>query len=118
MGTKLKISSKKICKAAKCQACVNCGINDGTTVAAHYQGMRSHNFGKGTGSKPHDVMVAFLCSKCHSMFDAGEGSFVKDYYLRKTDLSERFLYCVALTIIKLCEMGVLYTDDMSLGRGK
>jgi hypothetical protein len=118
MGVKLKIRSKKIRNAARGQACVNCGINDGTTVAAHYQGMRSLAFGKGTGSKPHDVCVAFLCCKCHMMFDAGEGSFVKDRFQRKVDLSERFLYCVMLTVIKLCEMGVLYTDDMSLGRGR
>ena len=35
------VRSKKAMKAAEGRSCVNCGCNDGTTVRAHYQGMRS-----------------------------------------------------------------------------
>lgn len=109
-----KIRSKKYREGAKGQACVNCGVNDGTTVLAHYQGMRGQSFGKGTGTKPHDVCGADLCAKCHAEFDAGEGSYVQDKFQRKIDLSERFMFCCAMTLIRRVHQGILYTDDMSL----
>ena len=60
------IRSKKLLSAARGESCVNCGTQDGTVVAAHYQGLRSHQYGKGKGQKPHDILVADLCVKCHS----------------------------------------------------
>ena len=114
MNNKFKIRSKKYCRGAENQACVNCGKNDGTVVLAHYQGIRGQAFGKGTGTKPHDICGADLCSQCHTEFDAGEGSYVADPFQRKIDLSERFMYCAYLTLIRRVEQGILYTDDMSL----
>ena len=112
---KFKIRSKQYRRGAKNQPCVNCNINDGTTVLAHYQGIRGQAFGKGTGTKPHDICGADLCHKCHAEFDSSEGSFVEDPFQRKIDLSERFLYCVMLTMIRRVQQGVLYTDDLKVG---
>jgi len=49
--------SRKYLNAAEGQSCVNCGVNDGTVMAAHYQGMRSHAYGKGRGIKPSAAPV-------------------------------------------------------------
>jgi hypothetical protein len=106
------IRSKILLAAAEGQACVNCGVRDGTVVAAHYQGIRALTFGKGKGIKPHDLCIAFLCRTCHHEFDHGEGSYYKDDYLRKIDLSERFLFCVVMTLIQLVKQGILTVDDV------
>ncbi len=116
---KLRIRSKKYRYGAKGQSCIRCGKNDGTTVPAHYTGQRSHLYGKGTGIKCHDVMIADLCMTCHLWFDnpVTMSMFKNEYDLlaHKTEVSEEFLHCVALTIIRRCKQGILYTDDMSLG---
>ena len=51
---RVPLKSKKMLNGAKDQSCVNCGARDGTVVAAHYQGIRAGEFGKGTGKKPDD----------------------------------------------------------------
>ena len=63
---------KKLLDAAKDQSCVNCGVRDGTVVAAHYTGLRA-NLRARAGHKPHDLCVADLCHKCHYQFDVGGG---------------------------------------------
>ncbi|WP_444919347.1 hypothetical protein ACJJID_00150 (plasmid) [Microbulbifer sp. CnH-101-G] len=60
----------KLLALAKGRDCVRCGNNEGSTVAAHYQGYRSHSYSKGRGIKPHDAMTAFLCYQCHSIADS------------------------------------------------
>ena len=93
-------------KAAEGRSCVNCGCNDGTTVRAHYQGMRSGLYGKGRGIKPHDCLTADLCVKCHTIFD----SHFKNQHKRledKIDHSEQFLHCIAMTIVRDIQDGVL-----------
>ena len=120
MISKLKIRSKKYLAAAKEQSCVRCGISNGTIVGAHYSGIRCHLYGKGTGTKCHDICVADLCSECHNYFDNPNLGLRHSTELnrrwRKTEMSEDFLHCVMLTLIRRCEQGVLYTDDMSLGK--
>jgi hypothetical protein len=116
MDNKFKIRSKQLREGGRDQSCVNCGALDGTVVGAHYQGIRSHIFGKGKGIKPHDLLVADLCRTCHAEFDAGEGSYVADPLQRKIDLSERFLFCVMLTLLRRVYDGVLYTDDLMRGK--
>ncbi|WP_444905341.1 hypothetical protein ACJJIU_22220 (plasmid) [Microbulbifer sp. CnH-101-E] len=59
----------KLLALAKGRDCVRCGNNEGSTVAAHYQGYRSHSYSKGRGIKPHDAMTAFLCFTCHGAAD-------------------------------------------------
>jgi hypothetical protein len=82
---------------AKAQSCVNCGVSDGTVVAAHYNGMRSHLFGRGTGHKPHDLCVADLCARCHRKFDM---EFETDTFEKKIDKSEQFLFLIIKTLLR------------------
>jgi len=56
----------KLLKLAKDAPCMNCGIMDGTIVAAHSNQLRD---GKGTGIKSHDFRCSFLCSMCHARID-------------------------------------------------
>ena len=48
--------------------CQNCGIEDGTIVAAHSNQLRD---GKGRGLKAHDYRIAALCYTCHADLDQG-----------------------------------------------
>tara|TARA_R100000935_G_C2768534_1_gene136683 strand:+ start:213 stop:545 length:333 start_codon:yes stop_codon:yes gene_type:complete len=100
------IRSEKLLSAAKEATCVNCGIRDDTIVAAHYQGLRSHLYGKGKGQKPHDICTADLCHKCHRAFDnyeVGEGSDIQ----KKIDASEQFQHLILQTIIRRINEGVI-----------
>ena len=60
--------NRKILRAANGRPCAYCGINNGTTVAAHSNRMED---GKGVGLKAHDCFVAFLCANCHREYDSG-----------------------------------------------
>jgi hypothetical protein len=62
--------NKKLTQSAKHEACVSCGADDGTIVWAH---SNSSRHGKGMGIKAHDLFGAYLCHKCHSVFDNGSG---------------------------------------------
>jgi hypothetical protein len=58
----------KLLSMARDQACVACGLRDGTVVAAH-SNLGEH--GKGMSLKAHDGMTAWLCSGCHFSLDQG-----------------------------------------------
>ena len=103
------IRNKKLLEAARGKSCVNCGFNDGTIVAAHYQGMRSQHFGKGTGIKPHDLCTADLCSSGHKLFDDYRTSDLENRDQRRIDHSEQFLYCIVKTLIRRYQEEVLKT---------
>ena len=106
----MMIRSRKLLNAAKGEPCICCSVRDDTVVAAHYQGLRSHLLGKGTGMKPHDICVAHLCARCHILFDstrAGGADQHVDPYIRKIVSSEEFLTDIVLTIIKLIQQGKL-----------
>ena len=100
------IRSKKLLSASRGAACVNCGAQDDTVVAAHYQGLRSHTYGKGKGQKPHDILVADLCHRCHSAFDQYESGDGDDFQ-RKIDRSEQFQHAILMTIIRRIREGVI-----------
>lgn len=72
MQRKPPIRSQKIRNAARGESCTHCGRQDGTVVAAHYQGIGSARLGKGGSQKPGDLFVAFLCDSCHGYFDSYE----------------------------------------------
>ena len=100
------IRSKKLLSSARGESCVNCGARDDTVISAHYQGLRSSSYGKGKGQKPHDILVADLCHKCHTAFDQydyGEG----DDFQKKIDRSEQFQHAILLTIIRRIREGVI-----------
>lgn len=99
------IRSTKAMQAANGRSCVNCGVMDGTVVRAHYTGLRQHQYGKGRGIKPHDCLTADLCQKCHDTFDGRNGNTTEQ--IDKIDLSEQFLHCIALTLVRDIQDGVL-----------
>lgn len=82
--------------------CVNCG-KAGATEAAHSNQLR---FGKGKGLKASDAAIMALCRTafgdvgCHNELDQG-GKMTKQE-------RNAFEYeCIALTLIRLIEKGVL-----------
>ena len=92
--------SKKIRDSARDQSCVRCGSDDGTVVLCHYTGLRQHQYGKGKGIKGSDIIGAHLCYTCHTEMDQPQQR-------KSIEASEEFLHCVALTLIRLVEQGVL-----------
>lgn len=105
------MKSKKHLDLSRDQSCINCGAADGTVVAAHYQGMRQHAFGKGVGIKPSDLCVADLCSKCHNAFDTSTIAVdpnSTDKFTKKIDRSEQFLYLILKTLIRRERQGLLH----------
>jgi hypothetical protein len=60
--------NKKLLELVRQSPCQNCGIQDGTVVAAHSNQLRD---GKGRGLKAHDYRIAALCFRCHSELDQG-----------------------------------------------
>ncbi len=67
--------SPKLLRSAEGQPCANCGVNDGTTVAAH---ANSVALGKGTGIKAPDFYTAMLCAVCHALLDGRLGKLTKE----------------------------------------
>jgi hypothetical protein len=60
--------NKKLLELVRQFPCQQCGIEDGTVVAAHSNQLRD---GKGRGLKAHDYRIAALCFRCHSELDQG-----------------------------------------------
>lgn len=60
--------SKALLVACREIPCQNCGVADGTVVAAHSNQSRH---GKGKSIKASDEYVASLCHKCHTELDQG-----------------------------------------------
>jgi len=85
-------SSALLKLANEIPCCVRCyKPNEGDVVAAHYQGIRSHLFGKGRGIKPTDIVTAYLCAKCHQELDTysnDEESLIR---------SEEFMFYILIT---------------------
>lgn len=89
--------SPKLLRLAEGQACVACGIDDQTVVAAH-SNLLEH--GKGRGLKSHDAMSAWLCFRCHSALDQG----------RSMSREERELFTKSMickTHMRLWEQGLV-----------
>jgi erythromycin esterase-like protein len=63
---RLNWRSKKLTQSAKHESCVACGADDGTIVWAHSNHTK-HD--KGMGIKAHDLFGAYLCHRCHDMYD-------------------------------------------------
>lgn len=62
------VRSKALLEACREIECQNCGIADGTVVAAHSNQLKH---GKGRALKASDIYVAALCHRCHSDIDQG-----------------------------------------------
>jgi ribosomal protein S27AE len=86
----------KITEAAEGEACTNCGIQDGTVVAAHSNWQED---GKGVGKKAHDLFVAFLCGKCHWWLDFSKAP--------KEEKREMFHRAMKRTWLRLWQRGII-----------
>lgn len=55
-------------RGVPCQARIPfvCSFNDAETVWAHCNGSAA---GKGHGMKSHDLLGAYMCFQCHSLYD-------------------------------------------------
>ena len=93
---------KDLRKLARDQSCIRCGREDGTTVLAHYTGVRRLELGGGFGCKVHDMAGAHLCMACHSHMDTWSRS-KETKWLH----SEEFLLLCVKTAIRLYEQGEL-----------
>ena len=60
--------NSKLTEVVRQLPCQQCGIQDGTVVAAHSNQLRD---GKGKGIKAHDYRIAALCYRCHADLDQG-----------------------------------------------
>jgi Fe-S oxidoreductase len=60
--------NKKLLESVRNAPCMNCGIENGTVVAAHSNQLRD---GKGRGIKADDYRIAALCYSCHYQLDQG-----------------------------------------------
>lgn len=98
-----RIKQSPITKSSRGQACINCGIEDGTICARHYNGHHQHIFGKGTGKKCHDLATADLCDNCERPFSEGK----IDMFLSSADRSDEFLKLCMLTNIRRMNQGVI-----------
>ena len=58
--------SKSLLELMRDVPCGNCGLQDGTVVAAH------RNQGKGMALKNSDALTCALCFKCHYELDQGK----------------------------------------------
>jgi len=60
--------NQKLLEIVRDCPCQQCGIQDGTVVAAHSNQLID---GKGRGIKAHDYRIAALCYRCHMELDQG-----------------------------------------------
>ena len=98
----------KLTQASNGNNCIRCGAPD--AYAAHYNGPRQMDYGKGRGIKCHDMATADLCHRCDQIFTEGSttnpnGSPWRD----KWDRSEEFLHLIMLTNIRRFENNTLTT---------
>jgi hypothetical protein len=97
------IRSKKLMQSAKGQSCINCGKNNDTICARHYNGLRQYRLGKGRGIKCDDLATAELCDECDQLFSEGRSQKWAD----KVERSEEFLLLIAETNIRRVKNGVM-----------
>ena len=88
--------SRKLLDLAEGRACVMCGAEDGTIVAAH-SNMIEH--GKGRGFKAHDGMSAWLCYRCHTHYDQGG--------MPKSEARDFILTAISKTYIRLWDLDLI-----------
>ena len=92
----------KLTQSSKGSICIKCQRPD--AYAAHYNGPRQHDFGKGRGRKAHDLMSAEFCHRCDQEFTEGSTS---PRWKDKWERSEEFLFWIGLTNIRRFEEGRL-----------
>jgi len=106
----MTIRCRKLLDHARGQPCQNCGIEDGTIVAAH---ANRQKLGKGAGHKAPDVFTAHLCHRCHSWLDQGSNSLdpTGRYQPTREDKWEMFCDAMHKTWARLWAAGVIGLKD-------
>lgn len=89
--------SPKLLALARGQACVMCGCEDGTVVAAH-SNLLEH--GKGRSHKAHDGMTAWLCMMCHTELDQGNS-------MSREQRRAFILEAISKTYMRLWDLGLI-----------
>lgn len=89
--------NRKLLDLARGQRCVLCNADDGTVVAAH-SNLLEH--GKGMGTKAHDGMTAWLCTRCHFQIDQGNN-------LNKAEKRELTLAAICRTYQELWDQKLI-----------
>ena len=79
------------------KSCIACG-REGATYGRHYNGQRSHQYGKGRGIKCHPFLVADLCHMCDIEFQ--EGSVEKYNIAGRDEYSEAFQHWCLMSLIR------------------
>jgi len=96
----------KLTQKSKGSTCIRCGA-DGA-YSCHFNGYRSHSYGKGRGRRCSDIATAELCHTCDQEFS--ESNYHKfEGGSKSIDRSEQFLHLCMLTNIRRFETGVLKT---------
>lgn len=98
--------SDKIRQAARGERCTLriigvCNNDPETTVWAHVNGVR---YNKGVGCKAPDILGAFACYACHSVYD---GAHMRPAGMSKEDVELAFWQGHGESICRLIEKGVL-----------
>ncbi len=97
----------KLLQLARGMHCAHCGIEDGTTVAAHSP-FAIH--GHGRGIKSHDCFVAFLDYRCHAWLDQDYG-LMDGFSSKREDKLEFFRNAHTNTILHLLKIGKIKLAD-------
>ena len=95
----------KLTDSARDKPCIRCG-KIGETCARHYNGFRSHSYGKGRGIKCNDICTAEFCNDCDQFFSEANYD-IWDNGSKSVERSEEFLHWVAMTNIRRLSEGVL-----------
>lgn len=93
----------KLTQLSKGQTCIKCDRPG--AYSCHYNGKRSHSFGKGRGIKASDLTTAEFCGDCDKEFI--EGSMLPRWNGNRWERSEEFLFYVSLTNIRRLENSIL-----------
>ena len=70
MATAKKYRNNRLLASANGETCVVCGSEQGV-VWAHCNELAA---GKGMGTKSHDLIGAYLCQACHTIYDEGQST--------------------------------------------
>lgn len=92
------INCRKLSLHARDNPCIKCGAPNQFGIS-HYNGYRSHSYGKGRGIKANHLMTADFCHNCDAIFS--EKNYADwDNGSKSIDRSEQFLHYIAMTNIR------------------
>jgi hypothetical protein len=82
-------------------SCVNCGKHDASVSPRSYTGIREADFGtQDANDCTNNLAMADLCETCHQELLDGSGCFEADPIKKRIAMSERFMYCVMMTLLR------------------